>query len=231
MTDQLRPGLFLSFEGMDGSGKTTQMRLLIERLGREGYDVLETAEPGGTSIGRQIRRILLDSANRELSSRAELLLYFACRAQNVDEWIRPALAAGRVVVSDRYTDSTLAYQGAGRGLPVDTIRSLHDFACGHTAPDLTIYLDIDRATGLSRAHARNAERAAAEQPDETRIDDEATDFHDRVYEAYAALSVAEPHRIRRIDAAQSIEAVHADIWAALASHFAAHTLRKRPTDV
>lgn len=231
MTDQLRPGLFLSFEGMDGSGKTTQMRLLIERLGREGYDVLETAEPGGTSIGRQIRRILLDSANRELSSRAELLLYFACRAQNVDEWIRPALAAGRVVVSDRYTDSTLAYQGAGRGLPVDTIRSLHDFACGHTAPDLTIYLDIDRATGLSRAHARNAERAAAEQPDETRIDDEATDFHDRVYEAYAALSVAEPNRIRRIDAAQSIEAVHADIWAALASHLAAHTLQKRPADV
>ena len=151
MTETLRPGLFLSFEGMDGSGKTTQMRLLIERLGSEGYDVLETAEPGGTPIGRQIRRILLDSANKELSSRAELLLYFACRAQNVDEWIRPALAAGRVVVSDRYTDSTVAYQGAGRGLPMDVIGELHQFACGPTAPDLTIYLDIDRATGLARA--------------------------------------------------------------------------------
>jgi len=226
MTETLRPGLFLSFEGMDGSGKTTQMRLLIERLRSEGYDVLETAEPGGTPIGRQIRRILLDSANKELSSRAELLLYFACRAQNVDEWIRPALAAGRVVVSDRYTDSTVAYQGAGRGLPMDVIGELHQFACGPTAPDLTIYLDIDRAIGLARAHARNAEHAAAGQTDETRIDNEAAEFHDRVYDAYAALAVDEPGRIRRIDAAQSIERVHADIWAAVETHIAAHSLSK-----
>lgn len=218
-------------EGMDGSGKTTQMRLLIDRLRAEGYDVLETAEPGGTPIGRQIRRILLDGANQELSSRAELLLYFACRAQNVDEWIRPALAAGRVVVSDRYTDSTIAYQGAGRGLPIDTIRALHQFACGPTAPDLTIYLDIDRATGLARARARNVERAAADEPDETRIDDEAAEFHDRVYQAYAALCEAEPHRIRRIDAAQPIEAVHADIWSTVETHIAAHTLRKGPAHV
>lgn len=231
MTDPLRPGLFLSFEGMDGSGKTTQMRLLIERLRREGYDVLETAEPGGTPIGRQIRRILLDSANRELSSRAELLLYFACRAQNVDEWIRPALAAGRVVVSDRYTDSTLAYQGAGRGLSGGWIRTLHEFACGPTSPDLTIYLDIDRATGLARAHARNVERAAADEPDETRIDDEAAEFHDRVYGAYAALANEEPERIRRIDAAQAIEDVHAAIWSAVSGHLAAHTLKKGPADV
>ncbi len=229
--DTRRPGLFLSFEGMDGSGKTTQMRLLMDRLRREGFDHLETAEPGGTPIGRQIRRILLDSANQALSSRAELLLYFACRAQNVDEWIRPALAAGRVVVSDRYTDSTLAYQGAGRGLPSQTIRALHDFACGPTAPDLTIYLDIDRATGLARAHARNAERAAAAEPDETRIDDEAAEFHDRVHHAYAALCDAEPHRIRRIDASQSVDEVHAAIWAAVESHIAAHALRRGPASV
>ncbi len=231
MTDTLRPGLFLSFEGMDGSGKTTQMRLLIERLRAEGYDVLETAEPGGTPIGRQIRRILLDSANQELSSRAELLLYFACRAQNVDEWIRPALTAGRVVVSDRYTDSTVAYQGAGRGLPMDVICGLHQFACGPTAPDLTIYLDIDRAIGLARAHARNAEHAAAGQTDETRIDNEAAEFHDRVYDAYAGLAADEPGRIRRIDAAQSIEQVHADIWAAVETHIAAHSLSKGPRHV
>jgi dTMP kinase len=211
---------------MDGSGKTTQMRLLIDRLRAEGYDVLETAEPGGTPIGRQIRRILLDSANHELSSRAELLLYFACRAQNVDEWIRPALAAGRVVVSDRYTDSTVAYQGAGRGLPMDVIGSLHQFACGPTAPDLTIYLDIDRATGLARAHARNAVHAAAGQSDETRIDNEAAEFHDRVHRAYAALCENEANRIRRIDAAQSVNMVHADIWAAVETHIAAHALRK-----
>ena len=226
MTELRRRGLFLSFEGMDGSGKTTQMGLLIDRLRQEGYDVLETAEPGGTPIGRQIRRILLDSANQELSSRAELLLYFACRAQNVDEWIRPALAAGRVVVSDRYTDSTLAYQGAGRGLPLDTIHALHRFACGPTAPDLTIYLDIDRAAGLARAHARNAERAAAAQPDETRIDDEAAEFHDRAHLAYSALCDNEPNRICRVAAAQPIEQVHADIWDAVASRLAAHSLRK-----
>lgn len=231
MTDTLRPGLFLSFEGMDGSGKTTQMRLLIERLRAEGYDVLETAEPGGTPIGRQIRRILLDSANQELSSRAELLLYFACRAQNVDEWIRPALAAGRVVVSDRFTDSTVAYQGAGRGLPADVIRGLHQFACGPTAPDLTIYLDIDRATGLARAHARNAVSAAAGETDEARIDNEAAEFHDRVYDAYATLAQLEPDRIRAIDAAQSIEKVHADIWAAVETHIAAHSLNKGPSHV
>lgn len=216
---------------MDGSGKTTQLRLLIDRLRAEGYDVLETAEPGGTPIGRQIRRILLDSANQELSSRAELLLYFACRAQNVDEWIRPALASGRIVVSDRYTDSTVAYQGAGRGLPADTIAALHHFACGPTSPDLTIYLDIDRATGLARAHARNAVSAAAGESDEARIDNEAAEFHDRVYEAYAALCAAEPSRIRRINASQSIDAVHADIWAAVETHIAAHSLQKGPAHV
>lgn len=230
-TDLRRAGLFLSFEGMDGSGKTTQMRLLIERLRREGYDVLETAEPGGTPIGRQIRRILLDGANRELSSRAELLLYFACRAQNVDEWIRPALEAGRVVVSDRYTDSTLAYQGAGRGLPVDTIHALHGFACGPTSPDLTIYLDIDRATGLARAHARNAERAATDQPNESRIDDEAAEFHDRVHAAYAALCEQAPDRIQRVNAAGSVAEVHAAIWSSVAARLSTHKMRRDTRDV
>lgn len=221
----------MSFEGMDGSGKTTQMRLLIDRLRHEGYEVLETAEPGGTEIGRQIRRILLDGANQALASRAELLLYFACRAQNVEEWIRPALAAGKIVVSDRFTDSTLAYQGAGRGLPTDTIHALHRFACGPTAPDLTIYLDIDRAVGLARAHARNAGRAAEGQPDETRIDDEAAEFHDRVYQAYAHLCENEPSRIRRVDAARSIAEVHEAIWEAAATHIGMHALRRGPARV
>jgi dTMP kinase len=226
MTSGKRTGLFLSFEGMDGSGKTTQMRLLIDRLRREGYDVLETAEPGGTEIGRQIRRILLDRANQALSARAELLLYFACRAQNVEEWIRPALAAGRVVVSDRYTDSTLAYQGAGRGLPVEMIRELHAFACGPTAPDVTIYLDIDRETGLARARARNAALAGNGGPDESRIDDEAAEFHDRVYDAYAALCEAEPERLKRIDAAQPVEAVHGAIWAAVEPLLQSHSFTR-----
>lgn len=208
-------GFFVSFEGGDGCGKTTQMRLLLERLRAMGKDVLETAEPGGTPIGRQIRRILLDSANDALSPRAEMLLYFACRAQNVDEWIRPALAAGRIVVSDRFTDSTLAYQGEGRGLTPELVRELHAIACQEVLPDLTIYLDIDYRTGLARARARNAEQ---EGPDESRMEAEAAEFHERVRRGYLALAAAEPERIRTIDAAQSVEAVAAAIWAEVQPH-------------
>jgi dTMP kinase len=210
-----KPGFFVSFEGVDGCGKTTQMRLFVERLRGIGKDVLETAEPGGTPIGRQIRRILLDSANGALSPRAEMLLYFACRAQNVDEWIRPALAAGRVVVTDRFTDSTLAYQGEGRGLTAGLVRQLHAIACQEILPDLTIYLDIDYRTGLSRARARNA---GQEGPDESRMESEAEEFHERVRRGYLALAAAEPERIRTIDAGQSVEAVAAAIWAAVEPH-------------
>ena len=210
-----KPGFFVSFEGGDGCGKTTQMRLFVERLRGIGKDVLETAEPGGTPIGRQIRRILLDSANGALSPRAEMLLYFACRAQNVDEWIRPALAAGRVVVTDRFTDSTLAYQGEGRGLTVGLVRQLHAIACQEIVPNLTIYLDIDYRTGLSRARARNAGQAG---PDESRMESEAEEFHERVRRGYLALAAAEPERIRTIDAGQSVEAVAAAIWAAVEPH-------------
>lgn len=208
-------GFFISFEGGDGCGKTTQMRMLLERLRVLGKDVLETAEPGGTPIGRQIRRILLDSANEDLSPRAEMLLYFACRAQNVDEWIRPALAAGRIVVSDRFTDSTLAYQGEGRGLTAGLVRELHAIACQEILPDLTIYLDIDYRTGLARARARNAEQ---DGPDESRMEAQAEEFHDRVRQGYLALAAAEPGRIRTIDAGQSIESVAAAIWAEVGPH-------------
>jgi dTMP kinase len=110
MTERRR-GLFLNFEGMDGCGKTTQARMVAERLRRSGYEVLESVEPGGTPIGQQVRRILLDPANEALCSRAELLLYFACRAQNVQQWVAPALERGAIVVTDRFTDSTMAYQG------------------------------------------------------------------------------------------------------------------------
>lgn len=208
-------GFFVSFEGGDGCGKTTQMRLLLERLRALDKDVLETAEPGGTPIGRQIRRILLDSANDALSPRAELLLYFACRAQNVDEWIRPALTAGRIVVSDRFTDSTLAYQGEGRGLTPELVRELHAIACQEVLPDLTIYLDIDYQTGLARARARNAQQ---EGPDESRLEAEAAEFHERVRRGYLALAAAEPGRIRTIDASRSVEAVAAAIWAEVQPH-------------
>ena len=199
--------LFLTFEGMDGAGKTTQMRLLAEHLRARGRDVLETAEPGGTRIDIEIRRILLDGANRELGPTAEMLLYFACRAQNVDEWIMPALAAGKIVLSDRFTDSTLVYQGSGRGLGAETVMTLDRIACRGLVPDLTLLIDIDADTSLARAHARNA----SDHTGETRMDEQSLDFHRQVYEAYHALAAREPGRFRVIDGRAGIEAIAAEI--------------------
>ncbi len=150
MTEQRR-GRFITFEGLDGAGKSTQMELLARRLRESGRNVLVTAEPGGTPIGEQIRRILLDRANAGLSPVAELLLYFASRAQNVEEAILPALEQGRIVLSDRFTDSTLVYQGFGRGLGEEAVKALERIACRGLQPDLTIYLDIDLETSLARA--------------------------------------------------------------------------------
>jgi dTMP kinase len=202
------PGLFVTFEGMDGSGKTTQMRRLVERLRAAGRAVLETVEPGGTAIGRAIRRILLDSANQEISPAAELLLYFASRAQNVDEAILPALARGEVVIADRFTDSSLVYQGCGRGLGADTVLALDRVACRGLKPHLTILLDIDVETSLARAHARNT----AEAHSETRMDEQSVEFHRKVYDAYQALAVREPERIKRVDGRLSIEELERAIW-------------------
>ncbi len=154
MSTTERRGLFITFEGPDGSGKSTQARILVERLRGEGRPVLETVEPGGTPIGQQIRRILLDPANNELTPVAELLLMFAARAQNVEQWILPALDQGKIVISDRFTDSSIAYQGAGRGLGQKTILDLDGIACHGLVPDLTICIDIDSETGLARARAR-----------------------------------------------------------------------------
>jgi dTMP kinase len=205
-------GLFITFEGIDGCGKTTQMRLLVERLRADSYDVLESAEPGGTRIGTQVRRILLDSANQELSPTAELLLYFACRAQNVDEWIKPALKEERIVISDRFTDSTLVYQGAGRGLGVETVMQLHEIACRGVNPDLTIIVDIDLDTSLARAKKRNATLSEQQHPDETRMDEQAVEFHRKARDAYAELARTESHRIRVIDGRRSIDEIAEDIW-------------------
>jgi dTMP kinase len=199
--------LFLTFEGMDGSGKTTQMRLLAEHLRARGREVLETAEPGGTRIGVEIRRILLDAANQELGATAEMLLYFACRAQNVDEWIVPALAAGKIVLSDRFTDSTLVYQGCGRGLGAETVMALDRIACRGLVPDLTVLIDIDAETSLARAHARNATAPHGE----TRMDEQSLEFHRQAYGAYHALAAREPHRFRIVDGRAAVDAIAAEI--------------------
>jgi dTMP kinase len=189
-------GKFITFEGIDGSGKTTQVRLLTESLRAEGRDVVETVEPGGTEIGRLIRKILLDPASKELTPRAELLLYFASRAQNVEQVIRPALERGAIVLCDRFTDSTLCYQGCGRGLDSRIILDLDRIACAGLQPDLTILIDIDVATSQERARRRNERTATAD-----RLDDESAAFHNRVRQGYHALSKQHPDRFLVINGA------------------------------
>jgi len=200
-----RKGVFITFEGPDGSGKSTQMRLLAERLRHTGREVVETQEPGGTEIGRQIRVILLDSGNHKLCPVAEMLLYFAARAQNFDECILPAWERGAIVLSDRFTDSTLAYQGGGRSLGSDTVMTLHDIACHGLQPDLTICIDVDAETGLSRVKLRNGATR-------DRIEEQSLDFHRRVREIYLELGRKYPERIKIIDGKGRIEDVAERVW-------------------
>src|ERR1700733_8887648 len=202
-------GLLITFEGPDGSGKSTQARLLAERLRRDGYPVLETVEPGGTPIGQQIRRILLDPANRELRPIPELLLMFAARAQNVEQAVLPALAEGKIVVSDRFTDSSIAYQGAGHGLGWETVLEVDRIACHGLVPDLTLCIDIDTKTGLARAHSRN-------QQHEMRYEQQAVEFHERVRAAYHELARREPRRFRLIDGNGSPETIAEKVWTEVA---------------
>ena len=204
--------LFITFEGMDGSGKTTQMRRLAARLRGLGRTVVETVEPGGPPIAMQIRRILLDAANQELGPTTEVLLYFASRAQNVDEWIAPALGRGEIVLSDRFTDSSLVYQGCGRGLGEETIAALERIACRGIRPDLTLLVDIDAESSLARARARNIAAPHAE----TRMDDQSIEFHRKVYEAYHALAAREPGRIRVVDGRADIDSTERQIWSIVA---------------
>ena len=208
---QIPHGHFLTFEGMDGCGKTTQLRMLAQRLRECDRRVVETVEPGGTEIGRQIRRILLDPANAAIQPRTELLLYFASRAQNVDEVIRPALDAGSVVLCDRFTDSTLVYQGCGRGLEASVVLDLDRIACQGLRPATTVLIDIDLATSLSRARRRNERYGQSE----SRIDDESAAFHDDVRKGYLALAAAEPDRFVVIDGRAPLADVAGSVWEAL----------------
>jgi len=207
-------GLFITFEGMDGSGKTTQMHRLAARLRGLGRTVLETAEPGGTPIGMKIRRILLDAANQELSPTTEVLLYFASRSQNVDEWIASALDRGEIVLADRFTDSSLVYQGCGRNLGVETIVALERIACRGLKPNLTLLVDIDAETSLARARARNL----AQPHCETRMDDQSIEFHRKVYEAYHALAAREPERVKVVDGRADADAIERQVWSIVSAY-------------
>jgi dTMP kinase len=199
---------------MDGSGKTTQMHRLAQRLRAMGRTVLETAEPGGPPIAMKIRRILLDSANQELSATTEILLYFASRAQNVDEWILPALGRGEIVLSDRFTDSSLVYQGCGRGLGVAAVEALERIACRGLKPHLTLLVDVDAETSVARARARNQ----AEPHCETRMDDQALDFHRKVYDAYHGLAVLEPDRVKLVDGRTAMDEIERQVWSIVSGY-------------
>jgi dTMP kinase len=199
------PGLFVAFEGGEGVGKSTQILLAADHLRAIGREVVETREPGGTPLGRELRSLVLDP-DALIAPRAEALLYAADRAQHVDTVIRPALDAGRDVLSDRYVDSTLAYQGAGRGLTVDDARVITDWATGGLLPDLTVLLDLDPRFGLARAEARSV-------PD--RLEAAAFEFHQAVRDGFTALAAADPDRYLVIDAAQPVEVVATAVRAAL----------------
>ena len=197
--------MFISFEGIEGSGKSTAQRLLAEHLQGLGYVPLLTREPGGCALGRSLRPILLDARTRGLSSRAELYLFLADRAQHVAEVIRPALEAGQTVLCDRYADSTLAYQGYGRGLDPEHLRRINDMATGGLMPDLTLLLDLPVHCGLERAGLRNREEGTVLS--EGRFDAESLEFHERVRQGYRSLAAEEPERFAIIDAAQPPEDV------------------------
>jgi len=207
-------GLFVTFEGMDGSGKTTQIERLGARLRAMGRTVIETAEPGGPPIAMKIRHILLDSANQELSPTTEILLYFASRAQNVDQWIVPAIRRGEIVLSDRFTDSSLVYQGYGRNLGAEAVRDLERIACRGMKPDLTILIDVDAESSLERARARNA----AHPHSETRMDDQSLEFHKRVWEAYHALAAAEPERVKLVNGRADIDTIEREVWSIVSAY-------------
>jgi len=205
--------MFVTFEGIDGSGKSTQIELLAAHLRQRGRDVLVTREPGDGSLGRQLRPLLLDLKNTGLSDRAELFLYLADRAQHVHEVVAPALTAGRIVLCDRFADSTVAYQGHGRGLDPAMLQGLNALAVAGVMPELTLVLDLAPETGLARARARNLGVGA--DTTEGRFEALALDFHNRVRSGFLELAAAEPGRIRVIDADRPAQEIFSDVLRAV----------------
>jgi dTMP kinase len=195
--------VFITFEGLDGSGKSTQFRLFADFLQEQGYHVLETREPGGTDIGDQIRDILHSLDNTEMHPHTELLLYVASRAQLINQVIRPQLVTGDIVLSDRFADSTVAYQGYGHGIDLQALNMLLDFATGGLKPDITIYLDITAEQGLQRRQV-----AATKGEEWNRLDAQKLAFHQRVYQGYQNLIAADPSRWVVVNALGSVEEVH-----------------------
>ena len=201
--------MFITFEGVEGSGKSTQVELLVSVLRAKGYDCVSTREPGATKIGEKIRAILLDSGCGSVLPITELLLYEADRAQHVSEIIEPALAANKVVVSDRFFDATTVYQGYARGLDLRVIKQIHHTVLGDLKPDLTIILDLSVELGLKRAWHRISNQG--DGPSEDRFEREALAFHEQVRNGYLALARLEPQRFRVIDGSNDAKRVHRDV--------------------
>ncbi len=207
--------LFITLEGIEGCGKSTQAKRLGTRLTREGYDCVVTREPGGTPIGKKIRQVILNPDHHRMFPETELALYFADRAQHLREVVWPALEARRIVVSDRFTDSTIAYQGKGRGVPLRSIRALDRALTGAFRPDVTLLLDLPAAIGLPRARRRNSESETHSK--EGRFEEEALEFHDRVRAAYLAMARREPKRFVVVSAEGAPARVHDALWTALSA--------------
>jgi dTMP kinase len=201
-------GLFVTFEGLDGSGKSTQLRRLKERLEADGFAVTATRQPGGTRVGDRIRALLLDTRTENVASLAELGLMFSDRAQSIAEVIEPALQAGKIVLCDRFTDSSEAYQGGGRQLGSQVVHDLHAALCGGLQPDLTLLLLPDFDLSLARARRRNQRAVAATGSDENRFETESSAFYRRVFDKYQEIAAREPLRVVVIDSDGSIDEVH-----------------------
>ncbi|MBE5924537.1 MAG: dTMP kinase [Lachnospiraceae bacterium] len=203
-------GIFITIEGPDGSGKSTQIELLKTYLEDKGYDSVVTREPGGTAISEAIRKIILDPEYKEMSHMTELLLYAAARAQLVNQIIRPALDEGKAVICDRFVESSAVYQGIGRGLGVDTVYEVNNYALGDVKPKLTIFMDLDAEDGLKRKK---------NQTSLDRMEQEDLAFHMRVVEGYRKLAQLYPERIVTIDALMSVEDIHSRIVAEVEKRF------------
>lgn len=200
-------GLFITFEGPDGCGKTTQMKLLAEYFEKKGKEVVLTREPGGKGLGEKVREILLNY-DGEVSDRCESFLFLADRAQNIDIIVNPAVKEGKIVLCDRHIDSTVAYQGYGRGLSIDRINMLNNLATNGKKPDLTLVFDVDVETSMKRVGK-----------EKDRMESAGIDFHNRVRKGYLELAKQEPKRIKVLDATKSIEEIHKDVINILAEVF------------
>ena len=220
-------GYFITFEGLDGSGKTTQLRRLASTLEAEGHKVVTLRQPGGTALGDRIRSVLLDSKSEAtlgpIAPAAEMALMFADRAQSIAEVILPALAAGSIVLWDRYTDSSEAYQGGGRQLGSERILAMHAAACDNLQPDLTLLLLPSLESSLRRARRRNQRDTAKQGIDENRFEREPDDFYRRIYEKYEEIAAREPHRVTAIRDDARIEEIQACIQKIVSTRLAART--------